>query len=369
MKFKSVSICCAFFLSCFGTIQALFAADSEVGAFRWEKSDTAATLYEGEQVLFSFQYAFADHSPRVPKKDSRRYAGDYLYPFNGLDGENLVDNAPKDHYHHHGVFWTWPGVFIHDEDGGVQTYDLWTSNTNIRQRFVKFHKMEANADSAVITVESGWYVGKGAITMDALLDDSKKGEAIAENSPLYGEKVMTEVVTITTRHPETFEGVLSRSVDVELTLTPTTRPVSLQGAEKKSYGGLTIRFRPKGEIGVDRFITTDEGVAAEDMPEKNLRWADYTSRFGAVDSETGKADALSGAAIFLSPDFPDFPPTWLTRYYGPLCVGFPGVVAQRFEPGHDIVMKARIWEHKGLVPCEILQKAFDAWAASEAKGN
>ena len=112
----------------------------------------------------------------------------------------------------------------------------------------------------------------------------------------------------------------------------------MQGAEHKSYGGLTIRFRPTGAIRTDRFITTDEGVAKDDMPEKRLRWADYTSRFGAIDAATGNADALSGAAIFLAPSFPDFPPTWLTRYYGPLCLGYPGVDAQRFAPGEKIVM-------------------------------
>ena len=100
------------------------------------------------------------------------------------------------------------------------------------------------------------------------------------------------------------------------------------------------------------------------MPEKELRWADYTSRFGGVDRKTGKNDALSGAAIFLAPDFPGYPPTWLTRYYGPLCVGFPGVEAQRFEAGRTIVMKARFWIHEGLVSPELLRKAYEDYVSN-----
>ena len=363
MRSKALVVCSAVLFSIlFGFSPVSFAGDA---LFRWEKNDLAATLYDGDQIVFSFQYAFIDHAPLVPVGEPRRFAGDYLYPLNGLDGENLTDNAPKDHYHHHGVFWTWPGVFVHDNDGSTKTYDLWTSNTPIRQRFVKFLACEVNDDVATLSVENGWYVDGKSTTPDEELDASKKGETIADNEKFYGDKIVREIVTITTRPAGTFEGVACRSIDVELTLIPTERPISLQGAEKKSYGGLTIRFRPVGEIGKDRFITTDEGVAKDDMPEKSLRWADYTSRFGALDEATGEPTALSGAAIFLSPNFPDFPPTWLTRYYGPLCVGFPGVVAKRFEAGKPIVMKARIWEHKGLVSAEVLKKAFEEWAVSE----
>ncbi|MGI6401319.1 MAG: DUF6807 family protein [Thermoguttaceae bacterium] len=356
MKNKIYGVLIVLMIAAFCVTRPAVAADSV--DFRWEKSETSATLYDGDQLVFAFQYAFLDHFPLASENDPRRFAGDYIYPLNGLDGENLVDNAPKDHYHHHGVFWTWPGVFVHNPDGTTQRYDLWTSNTQIRQRFVKFLAMEASEEEAVLSVENGWYIGEGALKPDEELDPSKKGEAISENERFYGDKIMTEIVTITTRHVESLEDVACRSVDVELTLVPTDRPVSLQGAAEKSYGGLTIRFKPVGEIGKDRFITTDDGVASDDMPEKRLRWADYTSRFG-------DQDTLSGAAIFLSPNFPDFPPTWLTRYYGPLCVGYPGVEAQRYEPGKPIVMKARIWVHRGLVSTEILKSAFENWAQSE----
>lgn len=352
------------------------ASKTSAAASEWTLDDGLLTLRDGEKIVFSYRYSFLEHE-NVPKTDSRRGAGCYLYPLNGVDGENLTDLAPKDHYHHRGVFWTWPAVGVWEADGTKREYDLWTTNAPIRQRFVRFLDRsisgENGGDFAEFAVENGWFVGPNATKTDAELDPTAKdgqngervGERIAENAPLYGEKVVTEIVRVKTGPLETFEGVRCRSVDVEIVLIPNEKPISLRGAEGKSYGGLTIRFRPTGKNGEDRFILTDEGLAKGDMPEKPLRWADFTSRFGAPDKETGEKNALSGAAIFLSPNFPDFPPTWLTRYYGPLCVGWPGVVEQKFEPGERIEMRARIWLHEGLVPKETLQKAFERWAEEE----
>ena len=357
------------------------ALKKSAAAFDWTLDDGLLTLRDGEKVVFSYRYSFLEHD-NVPKTDLRRGAGCYLYPLNGVDGENLTGLAPKDHYHHRGVFWTWPAVGVWEADGTKREYDLWTTNAPIRQRFVRFLDRsigdgagngENGGDFAEFAVENGWFVGPNATKTDAELDPTAKdgqngervGERIAENAPLYGEKVVTEIVRVKTGPLETFEGVRCRSIDVEIVLIPNEKPISLRGAEGKSYGGLTIRFRPVGKNGEDRFILTDEGLAKGDMPEKPLRWADFTSRFGAVDKETGEKTALSGAAIFLSPNFPDFPPTWLTRYYGPLCVGWPGVVEQKFEPGQRIEMRARIWLHEGLVAKETLQKAFERWAEEE----
>lgn len=353
---------CLFFM-CF--LDRAVGTEDEQTGFSWQTDEQAISLFDRSELVFKFNYAFRDHY-NVPQNEPRKFAGDYVYPLMGVLGENLTDDAPKDHYHHHGMFWTWPGVFIHQKDGTVKQYDLWTSNTNIRQRFNNLELLEASAQRAVIRVENGWYVDGNSTTPDIKLDASKTGFAISDNESLYGEKVVTEIIQLTVFPIEEVEGLKTRSIDLELTLIPLNHDVSLQGAEKKSYGGLTIRFRPKGKIGVDEFITTDEGVAKEDMPEKNLRWADYTSRF--LEKKSGDVQdelPLSGAAIFLAPDFPDYPPTWLTRYYGPLCVGFPGVDAQRFEAGKPIVMKARIWIHEGLASTELLKKVYENYITTQ----
>ena len=206
------------------------ALNKSAAAFEWTLDDGLLTLRDGEKVVFSYRYSFLEHE-NVPKTDSRRGAGCYLYPLNGVDGENLTDLAPKDHYHHRGVFWTWPAVGVWEADGTKREYDLWTTNAPIRQRFVRFLDRsissgdgENGGDFAEFAVENGWFVGPNATKTDAELDPTAKdgqngervGERIAENAPLYGEKVVTEIVRVKTGPLEMFEGVRCRSIDVEI---------------------------------------------------------------------------------------------------------------------------------------------------------
>ena len=68
----------------------------------------------------------------LPAAEHRRSRGCYIHPLYGLSGEQLTDDFPSDHYHHHGVFWTWPHVMVHG-----QQHDLWAGPT-IRQKLVRF---------------------------------------------------------------------------------------------------------------------------------------------------------------------------------------------------------------------------------------
>ena len=60
----------------------------------------------------------------------------------------------------------------------------------------------------------------------------------------------------------------------------------------------------------DSTITVPAGTSAKDLPDTPLPWADLTCKFAG-------AKQPSGAAIFIPRDHPDYPPTWLTRHYGP----------------------------------------------------
>ena len=53
----------------------------------------------------------------------------------------------------------------------------------------------------------------------------------------------------------------------------------------------------------------------------------------------------SGATVMIDPAHPDFPPTWLTRHYGALCVGYPGVEAKTFAPGESFTLNYRVNLH------------------------
>ena len=98
-------------------------------------------------------------------------------------------------------------------------------------------------------------------------------------------------------------------------------------------------------------ITVPSGPTTEDLPETPLEWADFTSRFGSLEHR-------SGAAIFVAPHHPDYPPTWLTRYYGPLCVGWPGVEARDFRPGEPFRLDYRLWIHRHAAAWQQLREVY-----------
>lgn len=274
--------------------------------------DKSLKLTDGDQSVLVYNHGTITNE-KVPEKDHRRSRACYVHPLWGLNGEVLTDDFPKDHYHHHGVFWTWPHVAI---DG--KEHSLWDGNT-IHDRFVRWIAREAGPAAAVLAVENGWFVGE--------------------------KKVMIERVWMRV-YKAVGDG---RAIDLDFTWIPVDKPITLRGAEGKSYGGLTVRFAP-GPRG-DTLITVPSGPTKEDLPDTKLEWADFTSKFAG-------ASGRSGAAIFVPNSHPDFPPSWLTRYYGAMCVGWPGVKDKTFEPGKPIRLSYRLWIHKGPADVDQLKRAY-----------
>src|SRR5262249_2512909 len=133
------------------------------------------------------------------------------------------------------------------------------------------------------------------------------------------------------------------------------KPVTLSGAEEKSYGGLTLRFAPR----TGTVITTPLGNKADDLAMTPLAWADLSAQFAG-------APQPSGAAIFVSPDHPRDPPTWLTRHYGALCVGWPGVSPATLSAGEPVHCRYRVWVHRGMGAAGSLSQASAACQASQS---
>jgi hypothetical protein len=270
-------------------------------------------VWEGNRPVFVYNHGILSKEG-VPADRNR---STYLHPVYGLDGEVLTDDFPKDHYHHRGLFWAWPHVRI---DG--LNYDLWDVR-GIYQRFERWLDRRPGASAAVLGVENGWYIGD--------------------------QKMMQERVWFTV-YPATASGQV---IDLDCTWIPTEKAVTLAGAEEKSYGGLTLRYAPR----TDTVITTPLGNKSEDLAMTRLPWADLSARF------TGAREP-SGAAIFIGPDHPDYPPTWLTRHYGALCVGWPGVTPATFQPGQRIQCRYRIWIHRGSPAKADLEQAYQAYSAA-----
>ncbi len=280
-----------------------------------DESRVSLGLYEADRPVLVYNHGTVV-SEQVPENDARRRRACYIHPLWGINGEVLTDDFPPDHYHHHGVFWTWPHVKY---DG--REYDLWVGK-GIRQQFVRWLDRRTGPVCAVLAVENGWFVDE--------------------------KKVMIERVWL-----RVYRSASDwRALDLDLTWIPVDRPITLQGAGGKSYGGLTVRFAPRDRKAT--VITVPEGPTTDDLYNTRLKWVDFTSVFG-------QADKPSGAAVFVRPDHPDYPPTWLTRHYGPQCVGWPGVEAKTFAPGKPIRAAYRIWIHKSAGRLDQLARACQSW--------
>ena len=276
-------------------------------------TDKSLAIYEGRLPVLVYNHGVI-HRAGVPTDRAR---STYIHPLYGLDGEVLTDDFPKDHYHHRGLLWAWPHVRFGDKQ-----YDLWMLN-GIEQRFVRWTERNTERNQAVLGIENGWFVGE------------KK---------MVREEVRLRFI------PSTQDG---RAIDLEFTWTPLHEPLTLQGAEGKSYGGLTLRFAPR----TNTVITTPLGQGKEDLTVTRLPWADLSARF------TGKTE-ISGAGIFVAPDHPDFPPEWLTRHYGVLCLGWPGVNPAVLQVGEGVHCRYRVWIHRGAADGESLARKHEEWATS-----
>ncbi len=282
--------------------------------FRFEPIDGKSLgLWEGKRPIFVYNHG-ALSKATIPSARSR---SSYLHPVFGLDEEVLTDDFPKDHDYHRGLYWAWPHIKI-----GNDEFDSW-SLRGIRTEFQRWLARETTPTRALLGVENAWLVGE--------------------------RKVMEERVRILV-HPASPTG---RALDVELTWTPTDRPITLWGAEGKSYGGLNVRFGPRRQT----IITVPTGRTSEDLVVTRLPWADFSGDFRP-------SGELSGAAIFVAPEHPDYPPTWMTRHYGFLAVGWPGVTAQTLPAGQPLTCRYRIWIHRGCPDAAVIQSAYDSYLGS-----
>ncbi|MGM0488520.1 MAG: DUF6807 family protein [Planctomycetota bacterium] len=302
-------------------------------AFAFEKDDLSVELMEvvpdPARPIWRYNHGTIVKES-VPESDPRRSRACYIHPVWGMHGEILTDDFPQDHYHHHGIFWTWPYVNV-----GGQTYDLWMSS-DIQQRFVKWLSTETGPVAAVMGVENGWFVGQ--------------------------QQVATERVWVRTYRSEPD----CRAVDLTLYIEAGDKPVTLKGRQKKSYGGLTFRFdvSPRKDATV-RIPGKALGHGAgnqsgnPDLLNTPLPWADLTTRIPG-------SPRRSGAAVFIHPRHPDYPPTWLTRTYGPLCVGWPGVESHTIQPGESVKLQYRIWVHAEELDFKQIEQRYKAYRQSRA---
>ncbi len=242
----------------------------------------------------------------------------YIHPLYSLDGKALTDDFPEDHPHHHGLFWTWPAIRTRGQE--TQTWHP----ANLRQYFLRWLTREVHDHSASLSVENVWKL------------DGK-------------EVVVSEILTLKALPLEES----GRPIDLELKFEAVGGPLELHGApdQNKGYGGLTLR-------GASRFkgkpIRTDRGEYEGEQNNVRFRWADLPTE-GA------------GVSIFVSPTHPDFPPSWVLRtsYAGLLNVSWPGLESARLLPGKPIILRYRLYIHRGDLTASQIQQAYTLWSQTD----
>ncbi len=307
------------------TVKSPNTGESKEETFRFKESSTKSLgLWEKNQPVLVYNHGTIT-DPQVPENDPRRSRGCYIHPLWGLYGEVLTDDFPRDHYHHHGIFWAWPSVGY---DG--REYSLWNYR-DIEPKFVRWLARETGPVAAQLGVENGWYVGD--------------------------KKIMIERVWLLTHRSSDGE----RARDLQFTWIPFDKPITLSGQPTKSYGGLTMRFdispRKNGMITTPQGAAKREGgvfTTKSDLVNTRLPWADMTSHFP-------QAPERSGAALFVPTSHPNYPPSWLTRSYGCVCIGWPGTEGRTFKVGEPIRLNYRVWIHKHAVGVDRLQKSYQGY--------
>lgn len=289
MKQRFLAILMTSFLVTAGSAQFTFIEDAAKGTL---------TVRDGKTEVLTYRYG----DQLKPGVDPRYTQSCYIHPLFSLDGQELTDDSPIDHLHHHGLFWTWPVV----RTRGLSTSTWEPKLPRLRQRFVRWLNRETAKGSFLLSVENAWRL------------DGK-------------ETVAKEFVTLRV-HPA---DNLGRTIDLELKIEALGGVLELQGThdQNKGYGGLCFRGAP---MFTGAIMTTDEGPLKEDAVHTPFRWADLSTR-------------ELGVAIFVSPDHPGFPTRWMIRnsYAGLINVSWPGLTPVVLKPGEPLILRYRIYVHRG----------------------
>jgi len=236
----------------------------------------------GKPVLV---YNYGPQLSNGAPEDRRRCC--YIYPIYTASGVSVLDDFPKDHWHHHGLFWGWPQVTTPSGK-----YDGWMYR-GVEPRFVKILEKKPG----LLRVENGWFAGD--------------------------KKIVKEIVAL--RVDE------DHLIHVDLTLEALGEPVTLAGSKEqgKGYGGLSARFAARENA----VLRTSNGQITRDEDLNPHAWAELEASYG------GKRAVLR---ITPDPSNPNEPNPWCLRFYGFVGSSWPNTTPRTLDPGRPVILKYRV---------------------------
>ncbi len=296
--------------------------------FAFEDNGTTLTILEDGAKVLCYNYGRVDPPEGVDR--DRYWRSSYIHPLYGLDGEVMTQDFPPDHYHHRGLFWTWPRCRVGDRE-----MDLWTI-VGARQLFQQWIAREADEHKAEVAVQNAW-----------LFDDDP-------------EPKVRETVRFTV-HPADKDG---RCIDFHLVFTNICAErvfIGGQTTDNKGYGGFCFRPNAARKPGAKRktfTFTTAQGEQKRDALKVDTPWADVAWR--------DRADGpMCGAAIFQHPKNPGYPhPGWILRHYGFLGASWPHLEGHYLEPDASVELRYQLYTHQGTAEAAKVGERFKSYVDS-----
>jgi hypothetical protein len=278
------------------------AAAASPFAFR---ETTPATLELSENGKPVFVYNFGPILAKGFPESMARCC--YLHPLYAPDGTLMTNDFDPDHPHHRGISWMWTDVTVDGKKG-----DMWTLKGDFHDRFVAWKARDAQAGTARLAVENGWFDGDRKFV--------KEDVEVLTHAAVDGKRVL----------------------DFTLRFEPVDRPVQIVGTSegKKGFGGFCFRFAPRDGGTAKTTICTNEGVMEKDGVLSRHPWAEISGMFQGK-AEKGRLD--------VDPSNPGYPQNgWLLRHgFGFLNVSYPGLEPITLQPGKPLVLKYQVTLYSG----------------------
>jgi len=283
-------------------------------------SEDGFLFQENEEAILFYQ--------RAPKSFDGAYTrNNYIHPLWSLEGEALTEDAPDDHLHHRGIFWTWHQVLA----GDVICGDAW-----LCERF----------SWDVVRAQTG-PVPDGGQSLDVtvlwkspdLVDD--KGEAL----PIVQE---TSKISV---HPR---QKTYRCIDFDISLLALQADVAIGGSDDvKGYSGFSLRLKAPEDLS---FHSETSTVTPQNTAVAAGQWLDFNATFkdGA---------GRSGVAVFVHSDNPGATDQWIIRQkrsmQNPV---FPGRKPFALSQDQPTILKYRLIIHEGDADQLPLDKMYQTYA-------
>ncbi len=256
--------------------------------FAWtDHHDGRIELRDAGKPVLVYNYGIQSHEG-APADRSRCC---YIFPAYTPAGVSMLDDFPKDHWHHRGLFWSWPIV----ETAG-KVYDNWMTMT---ARHRPGGKVSVTGGSLETT--NHWQADGKDIVREAL-----------------------KLTVMPAAGP-------SRELLVELTWEALGAPVTLKGSREqgKSYGGFSARFADRQNT----VLRADGEALSKDEDLIPRKWAELEGVYGG-----------RKAVLRIAPEGGPF--QWCLRNYGFVGASFPGRTAASdgytLQPGKPLTLKFRV---------------------------